>query len=73
MTMPPNPHAEEPNDLEPFADPLLAPEQPSAATPTQQGGAPEGATSIGNQPEVTNSPAPAVELPNLDSLLGGGR
>ena len=30
MTMPPNPHAEEPNDLEPFADPLLAPEQPSA-------------------------------------------
>ena len=50
-----------------------APAQPSAATPTQQGGAPEGETSIGNQPEVTNSPAPAVELPNLDSLLGGGR
>lgn len=49
------------------------PEQPSAVTPTQQAGTPEGATSIGNQPEVTNSPAPAVELPNLDSLLGGGR
>lgn len=50
-----------------------APAQPSAATPTQQGGAPEGETSIGNQPEVSNEPAPAIELPNLDSLLGGGR
>ena len=49
------------------------PSAPSAATPTQQAGTPEGATSISNQPEVTNSPAPAVELPNLDSLLGGGR
>ena len=58
---------------EPSAPETSAPEQPSAATPTQQGGAPEGATSIGNQPEVTNEPAPAIELPNLDSLLGGGR
>ena len=66
-----------PTPAEPSAEPpapgTSAPEQPSAATPTQQGGAPERETSIGNQPEVTNSPAPAVELPNLDSLLGGGR
>ena len=66
-----------PAPAEPSAEPpapgTSAPEQPSAATPTQQGGAPAGEPSIGNQPEVTNSPAPAVELPNLDSLLGGGR
>ena len=66
-----------PAPAEPSAEPpapgTSAPEQPSAATPTQQGGAPAGEPSIGNQPEVTNSPAPEIELPNLDSLLGGGR
>lgn len=68
-----------PAPAEPSAEPSTPaadssePSAPSAATPSQQGGTPEGATSIGNQPEVTNSPAPAVELPNLDSLLGGGR
>ena len=66
-----------PAPAEPSAEPpapgTSAPEQPSAATPTQQGGAPERETSIGNQPEVTNAPAPEIELPNLDSLLGGGR
>ena len=66
-----------PAPAEPSAEPpapgTSAPEQPSAATPTQQGGAPERETSIGNQPEDTNAPAPEIELPNLDSLLGGGR
>ena len=66
-----------PAPAEPSAEPpapgTSAPEQPSAATPTQQGGAPAGEPSIGNQPEVTNAPAPEIELPNLDSLLGGGR
>ena len=68
-----------PAPAEPSAEPSVPsadasePSAPSAATPTQQAGTPEGATSISNQPEVTNSPAPAVELPNLDSLLGGGR
>ena len=68
-----------PDPAEPSAEPSAPaadasePSAPSAATPTQQAGTPEGATSIGNQPEVTNLPAPAVELPNLDSLLGGGR
>ena len=66
-----------PAPAEPSAEPpapgTSAPEQPSAATPTQQGGAPERETSIGNQPKDTNAPAPEIELPNLDSLLGGGR
>ena len=66
-----------PAPAEPSAEPpapgTSAPEQPSAATPTQHGATPEGATSIGNQPEDTNAPAPEIELPNLDSLLGGGR
>ena len=68
-----------PAPAEPSAEPsapsaeVSAPAQPSAATPTQQGATPAGEPSIGNQPEVTNEPAPAVELPNLDSLLGGGR
>ena len=68
-----------PAPAEPSAEPsapsaeVSAPAQPSAATPTQQGGAPAGEPSIGNQPEVTNAPAPEIELPNLDSLLGGGR
>lgn len=66
-----------PAPAEPSAEPpapgTSAPEQPSAATPTQQGGAPERETSIGKQPEDTNAPAPEIELPNLDSLLGGGR
>ena len=68
-----------PAPVEPSAEPsapsaeVSATAQPSAATPTQQGATPAGEPSIGNQPEVTNSPAPAVELPNLDSLLGGGR
>lgn len=68
-----------PAPAEPSAEPSAssaeasAPAQPSAATPTQQGATPAGEPSIGNQPEVTNEPAPAVELPNLDSLLGGGR
>ena len=68
-----------PAPAEPSAEPSTPaadasePSAPSATTPTQQAGTPEGATSISNQPEVTNSPAPAVELPNLDSLLGGGR
>lgn len=66
-----------PAPAEPSAEPpapgTSAPEQPSAATPTQQGGAPAGEPSIGNQPEDTNAPAPEIELPNLDSLLGGGR
>lgn len=65
-----------PAPAEPSAEPsaeVEVPEQPSAATPTLQGETPAGEPSIGNQPEVTNSPAPAVELPNLDSLLGGGR
>ena len=68
-----------PAPAEPSAEPSAPaadasePSAPSAATPTQQAGTPEGEPSIGNQPEDTNSPAPAVELPNLDSLLGGGR
>ena len=68
-----------PAPVEPSAEPsapsaeVSATAQPSAATPTQQGATPAGEPSISNQPEVTNSPAPAVELPNLDSLLGGGR
>lgn len=68
-----------PAPVEPSAEPsapsaeVSATAQPSAATPTQQGATPAGEPSIGNQPEVTNEPAPAVELPNLDSLLGGGR
>ena len=68
-----------PAPAEPSAEPsapsadVSAPAQPSAATPTQHGATPEGATSIGNQPEDTNAPAPEIELPNLDSLLGGGR
>ena len=68
-----------PAPAEPSAEPSAPaadtsePSAPSAETPTQEAGTPEGATSIGNQPEVTNEPAPAVELPNLDSLLGGGR
>ncbi|WP_311389636.1 serine/threonine-protein kinase [Corynebacterium haemomassiliense] len=70
-----------PAPAEPSAEPpapsadaeTSAPAHSSAAAPTPSGGALDGGTSIGNQPEVTNSPAPAVELPNLDSLLGGGR
>ena len=68
-----------PAPAEPSAEPSAPaadasePSVPSAATPSQQAGTPAGEPSIGNQPEVTNEPAPAVELPNLDSLLGGGR
>ncbi|MCG7235769.1 serine/threonine-protein kinase [Corynebacterium sp. ACRQP] len=70
-----------PAPAEPSAEPSApsadaetsAPAHSSAAAPTPSGGALDGGTSIGNQPEVTNEPAPAVELPNLDSLLGGGR
>ena len=68
-----------PAPAEPSAEPSApsadtsAPAHSSAAAPTPSGGALDGGTSIGNQPEDTNAPAPEIELPNLDSLLGGGR
>lgn len=53
-----------------------APAQPEKSPQEQTSSArevPEVETSISNQPEATPSPSPGIELPNLDSLLGGGR
>ena len=43
------------------------------AQPSSEREVPEVATSISNVPEATIENAPAIELPNLENLLGGGR
>ena len=48
-------------------------ERPNSATTEPAQPSPEVATSRSNVPEATAENAPAIELPNLESFLGGGR